>query len=571
MPSSPRDTSATPTCGELRQTYCYLCDASGNLLYGDSFAHADCTPVIQALRHVLSHEQGDGQGLVTRCGQGSLEIRSIATPQFSGYLCLYHIGVTGEEHSRLAALAERNLELLGAVEASNDGIVIANADRRYTYCNPSYQRISGLAWHELVGRTAEEMIETGTVNNATAPTIFRTKKPFTSSQTFRTGVTTTISGSPILDAGGDVRTVIVNVRDTTELEQLKAELNASRDKLSMFTEVIETLQGQQNSLLFASQAMRAVHADAVNFARVDAPLLIMGETGVGKEVVADVVHKLGPRSRNPFLKINCAAIPENLLESELFGYESGAFTSARKGGRIGLFELADGGTVFLDEVDSLPYDLQAKLLRFLQRQEFYRVGGNKLITVDVRLIAATNKNVDAMNTAGAFRTDFFYRLYVLSIKVPPLRERQEDILALSRMFLGQYNEKYQTVKEMDPEVYRRLLAYTWPGNVRELENLIERLVVVSRGNLIATTHLPPHIRECGVQGMPLAGDIHTDGAARPADYREQRTRFETAFWQAIVRRYRTTREMARAAGVTHSTVVKRIQALGLERENKTVP
>ncbi len=555
-PTSSREGDPRRRAGDC-QTYCYLCDAEGDLIYGDSFAHEDCEAVVGALRRVLESPAPGGHNLVVRCGGGSLEIRSVAARGFSGFLCLYHTAVTTDEHSRLAALAERNLELLSAVEASNDGIVIADADRRYTYCNPSYRRISGLAWHELVGHTAEEMIQAGAVNNATAPTIFRTKKPYTATQTFRTGVSTTISGNPVLDANGEISKVIVNVRDTTELEQLRAELNASRDKLTMFTEVIETLQGQQSSLLFASTAMRAVHDDAVKFARVDAPLLIMGETGVGKEVVADVVHKLSPRQRKPFLKINCAAIPEHLLESELFGYEGGAFTSARKGGRIGLFELADGGTVFLDEVDSLPFELQAKLLRFLQRQEFYRVGGNRLIKVDVRLIAATNKNVDAANSEATFRTDFFYRLYVLSIRVPPLREREEDILALSRMFLNQYNEKYNTAKQIDPDVYRRLLAYPWPGNVRELQNMIERLVVVSNGPLIKPEHLPAH----------LGGSAAASSRPPEGSYRQARERFERAFWQEVVRRHRTTREMAGAAGVTHSTVVKRIRALRLRRED----
>ena len=545
---------------EKRQTYCYICGRQGDLIYGDSLDHEDCEDVIKALREVFACKEHKEQSLLVPCRRGSLEIRRVAEKDFSGFVCLYHVGVDAAEHSRLLALAERNIELLNAVEASNDGIVIANAEGRYTYCNPSYRRISGLAWHDLVGHTAEEMIAVGTVNNATAPTIFRTKKPYTSSQTFRTGVTTTISGNPILDAHGDIQKVIVNVRDTTELENLRAELNASRDKLTMFTEVIETLQGRKNSLLFASPAMRAVHADAVKFARVDAPLLIMGETGVGKEVVADVVHKLSPRNHKPFLKINCAAIPEHLLESELFGYEGGAFTSARKGGRVGLFELADEGTVFLDEIDSLPHELQAKLLRFLQKQEFYRVGGSKLITVNVRLITATNKDIDLLNREATFRTDFFYRLYVLTIKVPPLRERSEDILALSQMFLSQYNEKYRTNKQLDPEVFRQLFAYSWPGNVRELENLIERLVVVSNTSLITQEYLPPHLLEC----LPAGGSVPGGGRS----YKEERESFERAFWQGVIEKHRTTREMAKAVGVTHSMVVKRIQALGLERAGK---
>ena len=549
-------TEDTKHPGTGHQTYCYVCDERGDLIYADSFAHRDCEEVVDIIRNQIEKQaQGAGSYLIP-CTHGSLELHNIVKGGKRNLVCLYHANISSDDHNRLTELVERNVELLNVIEASNDGMVIADGTGRYTYCNSSYRRISGLAWHEVVGHTADESVRLGAITNTITPAVLKTGKAFSSSQTFRTGVTTTISGSPLFDAKGRIHRVIINVRDTTELEQLRAELSASRDKISMFTEVIESLQGQRSSLLFASPAMCAVRAEAIKFAKVDAPLLIMGETGSGKEVVADVVHKLSPRKARPFLKINCAAIPEQLLESELFGHEEGAFTSAKKGGRIGLLEMADGGTVFLDEIDALSYDLQAKLLRFLQKQEFYRVGGNRLIRVNVRLIAATNRNLEDMNSQRAFRTDFFYRLYVLTISVPPLRERAEDIIALTRMFLARCNEKYQTDKELDPLVYRRLLDYAWPGNVRELENLIERLVVVSDGRLIRCEHLPLHFIR---QEQPASGD------AEERSYRLERERFERNFWGDIVRSHRTTRAMAQAAGVTHSTVVKRMQQLGLTR------
>jgi transcriptional regulator with PAS, ATPase and Fis domain len=229
-------------------------------------------------------------------------------------------------------------------------------------------------------------------------------------------------------------------------------------------------------------------------ANFDVSVLITGESGVGKEVIANAMHQHSQRSKGPLIKVNCGAIPETLLESELFGYDYGAFTGARKQGKPGMFELADKGTLFLDEIGDIPFSLQGKLLRALQDHEIMRIGSVKTTPVDVRIIAATNKNLDEMVQNGSFRDDFYYRLNVVSIEVPPLRERKEDIPLFVLHFLEKMNKKHQYNKRIASQVIDAFMLYSWPGNVRELENIIERMIIMTADNEINMKHLPIQIR-----------------------------------------------------------------------------
>jgi transcriptional regulator with PAS, ATPase and Fis domain len=300
--------------------------------------------------------------------------------------------------------------------------------------------------------------------------------------------------------------------------------------------------------------MRAVFRQALEYASASAPVLITGESGTGKEVAADFMHRNSPRKNNAFLKINCAAIPEQLLEAELFGYEGGAFTGARKQGRTGLFEAADGSSVFLDEVGDLPLPLQAKLLRFVQNKEFYRLGGNRLITVDVRIMAATGRALEAMVEQRSFRADLFYRLNVLSLRMPPLRERKEDIVPLARHFLRRFNLRYSQEKNLSRQACALLENYSWPGNIRELENLLERLVIINTGRLILPEQLPEQMRLSSATASPVAAST----------YRGAREAFEKEYWSKILENYSSYREAAAALGVDHSTIVKKAARYALE-------
>ncbi|MFZ5639579.1 MAG: sigma 54-interacting transcriptional regulator [Bacillota bacterium] len=276
------------------------------------------------------------------------------------------------------------------------------------------------------------------------------------------------------------------------LNKSRGEIEYYRDRLNMSTARKFVL----DSIIGESPIITSLKSIIEKAAQGNATVLIQGESGVGKEVVAQAIHNLSSRSGRPFIGINCAALPELLLESELFGYEEGAFTGARKGGKPGKFELANGGTVLLDEIGDLPLAMQGKLLRVLQEREFERVGGTKTLKFDVRVLAATNRDLRKLAAEGKFRIDLYYRLNVLPVYVPPLRERKQDIPLL----IGYFIEKFTREKAISPKVFSEdcleaLLQYAWPGNVRELENIIERSLFLAEGSVIRQNVLPPHIRE----------------------------------------------------------------------------
>lgn len=277
-----------------------------------------------------------------------------------------------------------------------------------------------------------------------------------------------------------------------KLYQLFNKERAEKEKLTLELKKKYSLQ----NVIGISDKMQEVFKTALKAAKTKATILLIGESGTGKELIAKAIHFESDRSKGPFLAINCAAIPENLLEAELFGYEKGAFTGALVS-KPGKFELANGGTIFLDEIGDLPLSLQAKLLRVIQDKTFERIGGTKSIKVDVRIIAATNKNLEEMVKSGAFREDLYFRLNVIPIFLPPLRERKEDIPLLIDHFLKKFNKEYGKNITISKPAMEKLINYSWPGNVRELENTIERLVILAEGDEITLQDLPFYIRQEG--------------------------------------------------------------------------
>jgi len=453
-------------------------------------------------------------------------------------------------------LAESNKELEAIFESSHDGIVVADNQGRLIRINHSYERITGIPTSEIVGLTMNELIERKIVSDSATLRVLNTGKPTTFSQVFRTGKHSIITGSPIYGDQGEIFRVVTNVRDMTEINNLKEQLAESQKKLDQYSQIVETLTEEQllaGSMIYKSPQMQKLLLSAIKFAKVDAPLLITGESGVGKEVVADLIYKNSTRKGSPFLKINCGAIPETLLEAELFGYEGGAYTGAKKGGQLGLFAMADGGTILLDEIGELSLSLQVKLLRVVQQKEFYRVGGNNLIKVDVRIIAATNRALEEMVKGKLFRSDLFYRLNVLKLHIPPLRERPEDIIPLANHFLKKYSDKYGIKRKLTGELYRFLIAYQWPGNVRELENLVERLLVISDSDEITQDLVPEEMRRLS---------DHT--AIEPLSFRAARDEFEREFLRRALEKYKSTRKTAEKLAIDHSTVVKKAAKYGIK-------
>jgi len=308
-----------------------------------------------------------------------------------------------------------------------------------------------------------------------------------------------------------------------------------------------------------SKAMETVFSLMKRVADTPTTVLISGESGTGKELIARGIHKASSRSQAPFVPINCAAVPENLLESELFGYEKGAFTGAVNL-KQGKFEFADSGSLFLDEVGEMSLNLQVKLLRVLQEQEFQRVGGNKDIKVDVRIIAATNKDLRAEVDGGRFRADLFFRLNVVSIHVPPLRERREDISVLVAHFLNKFGEKLgRPIRDVDPDLISALYRYSWPGNVRELENVIERALVLSRGSTITRDDLPPEMRESRGLEVGLETLISGEGGlAETLDALEERM-----IHQALKKAGNVQAQAAKTLGISRSNLQYKMKKYGL--------
>ncbi|MCX5779902.1 MAG: sigma 54-interacting transcriptional regulator [Firmicutes bacterium] len=308
-----------------------------------------------------------------------------------------------------------------------------------------------------------------------------------------------------------------------------------------------------------SNCMRELTKMAIRIAKVDSTVLIQGESGVGKELIADVIHAHGMRHRGPLIKINCGAIPENLLESEFFGYDPGAFSGASRKGKIGLFELANGGILFLDEIGDMPLSLQVKLLRVLQDKQITRVGGIRPIKVDIRILTGTNRNLGEMINNRQFRQDLYYRLNVVPIHVPALRERREDIPVLTNYFMEYFNKKYLsrgTAKRLAPEVIACFMNHDWPGNVRELENLIERLIVTTASSHIGLEELPPWLDRSPGSDSSEPQNISLRCAVEDT---------ERKLLQYAFSRYKSTYEVARVLEINQSTVVRKAAKYGITR------
>ncbi len=368
-----------------------------------------------------------------------------------------------------------------------------------------------------------------------------------------------ITGSPVY-CEGRITHVTVNIRDVTELQRLQEQvsrltalyLSAPEDKR------ISSLAA--DNVVIESPVMKRIIDLIVRISQVDSVVLISGESGTGKEVLARLIHKLSSRSRGSFISINCGAIPENLLESELFGYEKGSFTGALREGKPGLFELANSGVIFLDEIGEMPSNLQVKLLKIIQDMEAYRLGGVKPVKFDVRIIAATNRNLRERIKEGKFREDLFYRLNVVPIEVPPLRERQEDIFPLIWHFLKQFNQKYKQSKTFSSEVIEIMESYYWPGNVRELQNIVERMVVTSDSDVLKSEHLPHGIYQKG----RADDDIRIGGiTAGIVSLKVAKAKTEKDLFALAVSMKQTTRGIAQMLGIDHSTVVRKLRKYGL--------
>jgi len=448
-------------------------------------------------------------------------------------------------------------EIIRILESSYDGLWITDGKGKVLYTNLANERLTGIKREDVVGKMTHDLINQKLFSvSATLAVMNEHKRVTIMGYNFKTNKQVLITGNPIFNSDGEIAYIVNNVRDITEFDNLRKELN-DKDKIIDQQKIeIEKLRNSKKPMnrgyIFRSGIMSEIFELTQRVGRFDLNVLIMGESGSGKEVVADSIVDASDRRDKPFIKVNCGAIPESLLESELFGYEKGAFTGANQKGKIGMFELANGGTILLDEVADIPLNLQVKLLRAIQGKEIMRLGGSKTIKLDVRIIAATNKNLEEMSREGLFREDLFYRLNVVGITVPPLRERREDIPVLIHHFLKKFTEKHNVEKSIEIDVTEFLCNYSWPGNVRELENLIENLVVLTREPVIRKMHLPERMLRSTNEDFPII-DLH---GIMPL--KEAVGILEDKLIEMAMSEYGTTRKAAQVLGVDQSTIVRKL-------------
>ncbi|WP_206812718.1 sigma 54-interacting transcriptional regulator [Paradesulfitobacterium ferrireducens] len=385
-------------------------------------------------------------------------------------------------------------ELNIIMQSTHDGIVTTDGLGQILRVNRATEDILGRPAQELIGKNVRELIEWGLIDQSATQATLSTHQPTSLKKTTSTGKEYVATAIPVFNPDGSIERVVTNIRDITELVELKVALEDTKTQASELSTNRAHMRSRHmlaHGIVSKSPQMLEVIDLALKTAQFDATVLILGESGVGKELIAKLIHNTSQRKQNgQFIKVNCGAIPRELLESEFFGYEAGAFTGAKKDGKPGYFELAHQGTLFLDEIGELPLDLQVKLLRVIQEREFTRLGDTRPKKVDVRIIAATNRELEQMVSQGTFREDLYYRLNVLPINIPPLRSRPEDIPALLTAFLEKYGRKYSCLKMFAGDSLAILSRYRWPGNVRELENVVERLVITADDHVILPQHLP---------------------------------------------------------------------------------
>lgn len=369
-------------------------------------------------------------------------------------------------------------QLKTIINNTYEGIIAFDKHHKITVLNTVAERILSINAHDVIGMSAQELSKF-----ISSDGLFDAENSL-KNQIRKVGQFQVLFNQIPINSEGEYFGLVYTLQDVTKIQNIEQHIRREIYRKGLVAKF------SLDDIIAQSQGMKELLKRAQKFGATDSTVLIIGESGTGKELLAQSLHTFSSRKNGPFVAINCAALPENLLESELFGYEEGAFTGAKKGGKPGLFELAHGGTIFLDEIGTIALNLQARLLRVLQEKEVRRVGGDRIVPVDVRIIAATNENLKQMVENMKFRQDLYFRLNVLNIKIPPLRERKEDIPHLVNHFLGIFNRKLnKDIKEFASELWQWFLQYEWPGNVRELENIVERCVVITEGQIVEADYL----------------------------------------------------------------------------------
>lgn len=446
-------------------------------------------------------------------------------------------------------------ELLEILDCIKVGIYITDGNGNTVMLNKESEKTGGMTREELLEKNMRELIKIGYVEESSALKVIKSHREENIIQNLGDGGQLYITGVPLIK-NDRLDLVVCTERDITEIINLRELLKEKEEIAEKYETELEYRRereiNSEGEIIADSRAMRTVIEKALRIARLDTTVLLTGESGTGKELVANLIYKNSLRKKQPFIKVNCAAVPGNLLESEFFGYEEGSFTGASRQGKIGIFELANRGTLFLDEIGEIPIQMQSKLLRVLQEKEIMRIGGKETIPIDVRIIAATNINLKKAIEEGKFRDDLYYRLNIIPIDIPPLRERKEDIGKLTRYFVEKFNREYKLNKNISDDVIELLEAYHWPGNVRELKNIIERVVVGFDGPNITRFQVQRQLINDRPEEIDIAETEHTGSLKEIMDDYEKRILID------YMRKYNNASEVARILKVNKSTISRKL-------------
>lgn len=451
-----------------------------------------------------------------------------------------------------ADVLQAELDLM--LNAVYEDIVITDGQGVVLQVSNSVERQYNISRGDLVGQSVAALEARKIFNPSVTMRVLKERSRQRLLQETPLGKKVLITGIPVFADDGSILRVFSYAHDVTELIELREHTADLEHEMNLVKQELEQLRQRAlnvDGLVVASAEMRRYVRMAAHVAERDVPVLLLGESGVGKGVLARFIHQHSKRSGGPFIEISCGAIPETLVESELFGYSEGTFTGGLKAGKVGLLELANDGTLFLDEIGELTPSMQVKLLKTIHEKTFLPVGGRSQKFSNFRVVAATNRDLEAMVAKGEFRADLYFRLNIVPLKIPPLRDRPEDILELTDYFVHAMNDKHGLNKRLSPGVLQRFLQYTWPGNVRELENMVERLIVLAEGETIAVGELPPHFDA----SRGVYGEANLGVATLP----ELLATFERQILSEARQRCRTTTEMAELLGVSQPTVVRRLQ------------
>ena len=451
-------------------------------------------------------------------------------------------------------LSDEARELLLNELLFNDliGVNITDKDGNVLFLNDSHTRITGHPKSLYLGRNMKDLEDKGAVSQSATLEVLKIKKDVIMHQKNESGKNFKVRSMPVFNKKGEMCFVLNLLTDITELTTTKEKIT----EIEEYNQFLKKVLDKESSLIYQSRIMQQVVELSHKVAEADVTVLITGPSGVGKEHIADIIHENSKRRHKPFVKINCAAMPENLLESELFGYEPGAFTGGNPKGKKGLFEVAQGGSIMLDEIGELPMVLQPKLLRVLQEREIRRIGGSKPIKVDFRLISATNVNLKEKIEEKQFREDLYYRLNIIEIKIPALEDRREDIPLLADHFIKLFNAKYSLHKTLDIEAVKYLCQCSWPGNVRELRNVVERLIIQSSHDVISAKEAYEAMGMLKIKSGNQT--VELDEASGDVSLKEMMENYEKKILEEYIKIYKTGTELSKRLKTDQSTISRKL-------------